>query len=75
METDRALEQPQLSGGLALWNIAGLPDGTYTLRVVLEDKKRGELSTFVVVTVGKGDTRTSSTPVPSPTPIFSLDDF
>ncbi|MEK7693436.1 MAG: transglycosylase domain-containing protein [Chloroflexota bacterium] len=68
-------EQPQLSGGLALWNIAGLPDGTYTLRVVLEDKKRGELSTFVVVTVGKGDTRTSSTPVPSPTPIFSLDDF
>jgi membrane peptidoglycan carboxypeptidase len=66
-------EQPQKGGGLALWNIAGLPDGTYTLRVVVEDKKRGELSTFVVVTVGKGGSATNATPNPSPTVVVNFD--
>jgi membrane peptidoglycan carboxypeptidase len=68
-------EQPQASGGLALWNLAGVPDGTYTVRLVLEDKKRGELSTFVTVSVGNGTTRASPTAVPSPTPITSLGGF
>jgi hypothetical protein len=64
-------ETPQPDGGLGLWNVKDLADGTYTLRLVLETKDRGELSTFVVVTVGKGEVR-EVTPVPSPTfpPIF-----
>jgi membrane peptidoglycan carboxypeptidase len=60
-------QQPQPSGGLGLWNIAGLPDGTYTLRLVIEDKQRGELTTFVVVTVGNGAAPVSPTPAPTPT--------
>jgi membrane peptidoglycan carboxypeptidase len=64
-------EAPQTGGGLALWNIGDLPDGTYTLRVVVEDKTRGELSTFVVVTVGKGGAAPSPVPKPTATPINS----
>jgi hypothetical protein len=45
-------ETPQPGGGLALWNTDGVPDGTYTIRLVLETKDRGELSTFITVTVG-----------------------
>jgi membrane carboxypeptidase/penicillin-binding protein PbpC len=68
-------EQRQPGGGLALWNLAGLPEGTYTLRVVLEDKVRGELSTFVTVTVGEGgDIRRNPTPPPTATPVFDLHD-
>ncbi len=65
-------ETKQPGGGLALWNTDGLPDGNYTLRVVLEDSVRGELSTFVTVIIGKGDTRVSSTPLPKPTPIVDF---
>ena len=54
-------EVAQTGGGLTIWNIGDLPDGTYTLRVVVEDKKRGELSTFVTVNIG----------TPSPTPAGS----
>ena len=45
-------EQQQPNGSLGVWNTDGLPAGSYTLRLVLETKTRGELSTFVVVTVG-----------------------
>ena len=73
-------ETPQPGGILVRWNPAGEPDGTYTIRLVVEDKKRGELSTFVVVTVGAATTATATataTPavVPSPTPIASLNGF
>jgi membrane carboxypeptidase/penicillin-binding protein PbpC len=51
-------DQPQPDGGLALWNTDGLPPGDYTIRVVLTDADRGELSTFVVVTVGAPGTGT-----------------
>ncbi len=65
-------ETPQPSGGLALWNLAGLPDGTYTLRVVVEDKVRGELSNFIVVTVGKGGSKTPTPGPPTPTPTLDF---
>lgn len=62
-------ETKQSGGGLGLWNTAGLPEGTYTLRLVVEDKVRGELSTFVVVTIGPpGNIRVSPTFTPTPTP-------
>ncbi len=65
--------QRQPTGGLGLWNTAGLPDGTYTLRLVLEDAKQGELSTYAVVTigVGGGNIRFSPTftPMPEATPM------
>jgi membrane peptidoglycan carboxypeptidase len=47
-------EVPQPGGGLALWKVDDLEPGTYTLRLVMETKDRGELSTFVTVTVGAG---------------------
>ncbi len=47
-------EVPQPGGGLALWKVDELEPGTYTLRLVMETKDRGELSTFVTVTVGEG---------------------
>ena len=65
-------EQPQPDGGLALWNTDGLPDGTYTLRLVIEDKKRGELSTFVVVTIGKGGGAATATPAATPTAVVDF---
>ncbi len=76
-------ETPQPSGGLGLWNTDDLPDGTYTLRLVIEDRVRGELSTFVVVRVGSGNdddddvdddgVRRSPSPRPEPTPLFDFD--
>jgi hypothetical protein len=48
-------ETPQPGGGLGLWNTNGLPDGEYTLRLVLETRDRGELSTYVVVRIGNGN--------------------
>ncbi len=71
-------ETRQPGGGLGLWNTTGLPNGTYTLRLVLEDKDRGELSTFITVRIGAaGDPggtppRGSATPKPSATPLFVL---
>ncbi len=64
-------DQKQPGGGLALWNTDGLPDGTYTLRVVVEDADRGELSSFITVTLGTPPTTTpiaGRTPKPKPTP-------
>jgi membrane peptidoglycan carboxypeptidase len=73
-------QTPQPGGGLALWNVAGLPDGTYTLRVVIEDKVKGELSTFVTVTIGKGGAVVTPTPAPGstdavPTPTLDFTNF
>jgi membrane peptidoglycan carboxypeptidase len=66
-------ETKQPGGGLGFWDTTDLPDGLYTLRIVVEDSVRGELSTFVVVSVGSGgNSRTSPTPVPTPTPIIDL---
>ena len=63
----------QTGGGLGFWDTTGLPDGLYTVRLVVEDSVRGELSTFVVVSIGTGgNVRTSPTPAPSPTPIINL---
>jgi hypothetical protein len=66
-------ETPQEDGGLGLWNTEDLPDGVYTLRLVLETRTRGELSTYVVVRIGS-NTRTSPSPQPSPTPIVIFPD-
>jgi hypothetical protein len=55
----------QPGGGLATWNTAGLPDGTYTLRLVLEDAKMGELTTYITVEIGK---KNNSGPTPQSTP-------
>jgi membrane peptidoglycan carboxypeptidase len=43
-------ETPQPGGGLAIWNTTDIPDGIYTIRLVLETRNRGELSTFITVT-------------------------
>ncbi|MHB8376931.1 MAG: transglycosylase domain-containing protein [Dehalococcoidia bacterium] len=56
----------QPGGALGVWTTDGLPDGTYTLRLVLTDAKRGELSTYVVVTIGKGGGGPGK-PKPTPT--------
>jgi len=64
-------EERQPGGGLGLWKIEDLPDGQYTLRLVLEDAERGELSTFVVINIGE-NIRRGPTPQPSPTPILDF---
>ncbi len=61
-------ETRQPNGGLALWNTSGLPDGSYTIRLVLETTDHGELSTFVVVTIGNGAGGGVATPRASPAP-------
>ena len=69
--------QKQPNGGLGLWNLSGMADGIYTLRLVLEDAKRGELSTFITVIVGKGaavPTPTKPTGQPTARPTFTLQD-
>ena len=71
-------EQKQPGGGLAFWNLADQEPGDYIIRVVVEDKDRGELVSFVAVTVGGGggDGRPTATPKPrgTPTPV-TLDDL
>jgi len=62
----------QPDGTLGEWDVRGLPEGIYTLRLVIEDSARGELSTFVLVNVGE-NIRRSATPQPRPTPAFDLD--
>jgi hypothetical protein len=68
-------ETPQPGGGLAIWNTDGMPDGTYTIRLVLETKDRGELSTFITVTVGSptsGGGGAGGGPATRPTPGFPV---
>jgi len=50
---------------LGSWDTRGLAPGAYTLRLVVRDRGRGELSTITTVTVGR---RGSPTPVSSPHP-------
>jgi membrane peptidoglycan carboxypeptidase len=61
----RSTSKP-VNNGLGLWNTAGLPDGSYTLRLVLETKTSGELSTVVTVNIG-ANIRVSPTFTPTPT--------
>jgi membrane peptidoglycan carboxypeptidase len=68
-------EQRQPGGGLAIWKVDGLPAGTYTLRLVMETKSRGELSTFITVRIG-GSGAATPTPRPgdpTPRPTFEFD--
>lgn len=75
-------ETKQPGGGLGVWNTAGLPAGAYSVRLVLETKERGELSTFVTVTIGSGSgstpgnggptPRAAPTQPPTPTPVINL---
>ena len=46
---------PVPAGDIATWNTLLLPDGAYTLRVVVEDAARGRLVTAVSVTVINGE--------------------
>jgi len=68
-----AFEDDKESGGeLAEWDVRDLEDGVYTIRLVLLDSERGELSVFVTVNVGE-NRRRSSTPVPTQTPSIEID--
>jgi membrane peptidoglycan carboxypeptidase len=78
-------DQRQPGGGLALWNTADLPSGTYSLRIVMETQDRGELvSNTVTVQVGDapagpGSGRPTRTPfgsggTPTPIPTFQFED-
>jgi membrane peptidoglycan carboxypeptidase len=51
---------------LGSWDTRGLAPGTYTLRLVVRDRGRGELSTITTVTVGRRET---PKPVSSPRPL------
>ncbi len=46
---------PVVAGALAEWDTTSLTDGTYSLRVRLEDADRGQLRFSVPVTVSNGD--------------------
>jgi membrane carboxypeptidase/penicillin-binding protein PbpC len=48
-------ETPKPGGGLAILQTDDLDPGTYTVRLVLETKDRGELSTFITIRVGTTD--------------------
>ena len=73
-------ETPQSGGGLALWKVDDLATGTYTVRLVLETKDRGELSTFITVTVRNGsaadddDDDHDNDPIARPTSDSPFDD-
>ena len=41
------------SGTLAIWNVTNLPSGFYTLRLVVEDSRRGDISFSVIVLVNE----------------------
>jgi hypothetical protein len=62
---------PQPGGELAEWDVRDLPDGIYTIRVVLIDEQRGELTTFILVNVGE-NIRRNPTPEPTRTPDFDF---
>jgi len=55
---------------LGSWNTSGLAAGTYTLRLVVRDRARGELSTVTPVTVSrqKATPTVAASPKPKPTP-------
>jgi membrane peptidoglycan carboxypeptidase len=51
---------------LGSWDTRGLAPGTYTLRLVVRDRGRGELSTTATVTIGRQQAK--PTPASSPLP-------
>jgi membrane peptidoglycan carboxypeptidase len=54
---------------LGSWDTRSLTAGTYTLRLVVTDRGRGELSTITTVTAGRRETpKPVPTPRPQPTP-------
>jgi membrane peptidoglycan carboxypeptidase len=53
------------SGTLGVWNTDGLAPGVYTLRLVVQDKQRGQVVATVIVNVGLiAPTPVSATPTP-----------
>jgi hypothetical protein len=63
--------EPESGGELAEWDVSDLEDGIYTIRLVLIDSVRGELTTFILVNVGE-NIRRNPTPVPTRTPDFDF---
>ena len=64
---------------LGVWDTKGLAPGTYTLRLVVNDRTRGELTTLATVKVSASATatatprpkgKTTATPTPTKTPFF-----
>jgi hypothetical protein len=41
-------------GTIGAWNTQGLPDGDYTLRLVVQDARRGEQTASVMIRIGSG---------------------
>jgi len=65
--------QPVSDSTLGTWDTRGLTPGAYTLRLVVIDRGRGELSTIATVSIASGRTPTpkpSPTPKVTPTPLF-----
>jgi hypothetical protein len=56
---------PIETGTIGAWNTDGLPDGDYTLRLVVQDARRGDQAASVVIKIGKG---ASAAPTPVGTP-------
>ena len=61
-------ETPVADGVLGVWDTLDLPPGAYTLRLVIEDRERGELSTFVGVRVKRDRGNDQSEPTPTSEP-------
>ena len=55
-----------VDASLGLWDTSGLLPGAYTLRLVVKDKTRGELTTLAAVTVSAG-AKPAATPDPRST--------
>ena len=64
-------ESPVADGELGTWETSGLPAGSYTIRLVVEDRLRGEISTRVEVQLAAP---TPAAPLPTATPEDEPDD-
>ncbi len=56
---------PVETGTIGAWNIEGLPAGDYTLRLVVQDSRRGDQIVSVVIRIGGGNTP-GATPTGTP---------
>ncbi len=74
MEADPAVHgEARQAAAWACGTPTACPTAIYTLRLVLEDKNRGELSTYVVVSIGEGgNIRVSPTFTPTPPPLINI---
>jgi hypothetical protein len=59
---------PVETGTIGAWNTEGLPDGEYTLRLVVEDDRRQDAVASVVVQIGTGSPNPTPTGTPRLTP-------